>query len=112
MLKSYKYFFFIKLKSNILNNKYIIFTKQKIQIIDTFLIKCNNILSIFKKTNILKFINNNYYLIFFNNLEIFNKFKNLKLFAISYSGFFINNNYLKKILNYYLFILRILNFIF
>lgn len=120
MLKSYKYFYFIKLKSSLLNNKYIVFTKQKLQIKNTLLIKCNNILSIFKKTNLIQFINNNYFLIFFNNLETFNLIKSFKLYAISFSGFFINNNFLKNILYYYLFytnnfkfyILMIFNFFF
>lgn len=119
MLKSSKYFYFIKLKSIILNNKYLIFIKNSSVLSKGLKIKCNLILSIFNKTNLVQFIKNNYYLIIFNHKQLFLEVNNLNIYAISYSGFFINNNYIKKIYNYYLFytnnftsyILIIFNFI-
>lgn len=94
MLKSSKYFYFIKLKSIILNNKYLIFIKNSSVLSKGLKIKCNLILSIFNKTNLVQFIKNNYYLIIFNHKQLFLEVNNLNIYAISYSGFFINNNYI------------------
>lgn len=105
MLKHIKFFYFIKLKSIILNNKFIIFIKNNHKSNKFITLKLSLILSIFNKTNLISFINNNYYMLFFNDKSLFlkNNFKIMNIYAFSYSGFFINNNFLKKIKNYYLF---------
>ena len=79
MLKNNKYFFLLKLKSNCLNNKYIIFSKTNLLVnnnenLITLKLNKNKINSIFS-LNWINFIHNYYYIFLFNNINIFIKFK-------------------------------------
>jgi hypothetical protein len=105
MLKDKKYFYFLKFKLIILNNKYIIFIKNKIEIKNCFIINSKLIKPLFNNIKILNLLKHNYYLLCFNKFNIFNqeKIKNINIYSFMFSGFFINNNFIKNIKNYYLF---------
>lgn len=104
----YKYLGFLKLNSisnsdNNIKNKLIISSNA----IGFLQIKSRDLVSLFYYNNFLNFIKTNHYLLYFNDYslykDLFKNFKNYLLFGFSFSGFFLNNNYLKNLNNYYLF---------
>jgi hypothetical protein len=99
-----KFFFINNLKHNILNNNYLFFFYNKINslnynTLDIKMLQANNL----KKLN----INNNNFLLkntkilLLNNLTSEINIKDISF--VSYLGYFINNNYKNKLLNYNLF---------
>jgi hypothetical protein len=109
MLKSRKNFFFFKFKLVFLNYKYLFFMKndllKKINTTNSISLKSKDLMYFFNNNHFLNFLNFNCYLYYFNNyLDFFNLQINLSdIFFVSYSGFFLNNNYNKNITNYYLY---------
>lgn len=108
-----KNFYLIKLKFHFLNNKYICFYKQNSINLKTLcnkhnigVIKLNYkyLNSLFKyKSKYLSF----YILLYFNNFEkllnIITKISIKHIYMLSYLGFFIQNSFIKKINNNFLF---------
>lgn len=104
MLKFNKFFYLIRLKSKLLNFKYIIFTKQKLinTNFESMNINNKNFNSIFKynKCNLVR----NYYSLNLTNQKNINWLSLIKnILAISFNGFFLNNNYILYINNYQIF---------
>lgn len=121
MLKSRKSFFFFTLKFVFCNYKYIFLMKNDFikknkslynENIKHIFVKSTDLFFLFHKDAILKFLKFNFYLYYFKNYEHFFNVKEILLsniFCVSYSGYFLNNNYIKNLHNYYLYFLN--NFI-
>lgn len=115
MLKSRKSFFFFKLKFVFCNYKYIFLMKNDFikknkslynENIQYIFVKSNDLFFLFHKNSILNFLKFNYYLYYFKKYENFLNNKEILLsniFCVSYSGYFLNNNYIKNLHNYYLY---------
>lgn len=99
-----KFFFINNLKHNILNNNYLFFLNNKINslnydTLDLKMLQANNLkkLSITNNNFLLK----NTKLLMLNNLTSTINIKDINF--VSYLGYFVNNNYKDKLLNYNLF---------
>lgn len=114
-LNNKKFFFLFKLKFNFLNYNYLCFIKyynynlKNLCIrygLELLKIQSKNCKKIFIKNKGF-FMNLNQSLIYFNDFKKFSDLsENLNInniFLFSWNGFFLNNKYLKKIHNYYLF---------
>ncbi len=104
MLKKTKFFFLLKLKSEILKHKYILIKQNPWKDINVTTFKANmkNINSVYS-INWINVFHKFYYIIGLNNIYDVENYKQLDILAISYNGFFINSNYLKKLNNYLIF---------
>jgi hypothetical protein len=103
MLKNKKYFYFLKLKLIMYNNKYVIFVKKKLNIENSVTIHSKLIYPLFNNKKVLKLLKHNFYLLCFNNFNTFLLLNNIEIYSFLFSGFFINNNLLVNLKYYYLF---------
>ena len=121
-IKSKKYFFLLSFRSIFLNFNYLIFFKFEkfnfnlvINRLQNYFytfkigfkkIMAKNLVSLFNN-NYFKFLKNNHFLIYFNEYFYFNRIYeellDFSLYALSFSGYLVNNNYLLNIDNYYIF---------
>jgi hypothetical protein len=115
--KKNKNFFLLKFKSIFFNYKFLSFYNLDVinynnfeLIIERnnlkyFIVKSNDLISLFSKNYFFYFLKNSYLLLYFNN---FNDFVNLRselqnciLLALLFSGYFINHRHLSRLKLYY-----------
>lgn len=110
MSKYSRNFFTLTIKFIFINYKYLIFIKNRTKKnLCFFKIKSNDFSSLFSNgDSFFSFLKCNSNLVFFNDFLDFLNFSlnECELFAFSFCGYLINNNYLNNLNNYYLFYLN------